>query len=92
MELETFIQTQLRRERERFEIEQDPVARQRLQDWISTIKNAPRSADAVQALMDATEVEMNQADDLPELWQLGRERSALEWLQGVIRKAHATPN
>lgn len=92
MELETFIQARLRRERERFEIEQDPVARQILQDWISTVKNAPRSADAVQALMDATEVEMNQADDLLELRRLGRERSALEWLQGAIRKAHAAPN
>lgn len=89
MELETFIQARLSRERERFWIENDPAAKQQLYEWISAIERAPLSADAVQLSMDAAEVRMNQAGDAEELRRISREWSALEWLQGAIRRARA---
>ena len=89
MELETFIQARLSRERGHFGIENDPAAKQQLYEWISAIERAQLSADVVQLSMDAAEVRMNQASDIEELRRISREWSALEWLQGAIRRARA---
>jgi hypothetical protein len=87
MELEAFIQTQLRKERAHFEISNNPIISKRLEALVSTIEKAPRTRDAIQAVMDAKEVAMNQVSDISELQQLDREWSALEWLKAVVRKA-----
>jgi len=85
MELESIIQTHLKYERNRIEF--DPVAREKSKIWIETIQSAPRSVEAIQALMDAKEVAMNQTNDIPEVQRLDRQWSALLWLQGVIRRS-----
>ena len=89
MELETFTQTRLLLERERLAIENDPAARQRMYEWISTIERVPRSDGVMQVSMDAAEVMMNQAGEAEELQQISRKWSALEWLQGAIRRLRA---
>ena len=82
MELEDHIQARL--DHERRHLEGDPVVKKRAQAWISAIENAPRSADAIQSLIDAKEVAMNKANDVSELQQLDHELSALEWLKGAV--------
>jgi hypothetical protein len=90
MELETFIQTQLGKERERFGIESDPVARQRLVEWISAMEGISRSADTIQMSIDVTGIEVNnQTCNAEELYRPGRPCSGLEWLQGALRQARA---
>lgn len=84
MELETFIQTHLNYEKNRFK--RNPAAAERAKVWIATIEKAPRSFDAIQSLMDAKEVAMNKTNDVRELQQLDREWSALLWLQSVIKQ------
>jgi hypothetical protein len=85
MELESVIQTQLNYEKHRMEF--DPAAREKSKIWMETIKNAPRSAEAIQALMDAKEVAMNQTNEILQVQRLDREWSAQLWLQSVIQKS-----
>jgi hypothetical protein len=85
MDLDKYIQSYLEHDRTRLAIN-SYSANDSAQTWISTIKNAPRSIDAIQSLMDTKEVEMNKVNDVSELQRLEREWSALEWLQGVIRQ------
>jgi hypothetical protein len=87
MEVDTYIQTRLEYEKRRLTNDNNPSAKERAQTWISTIENAPLSIEKIQTLMDAKEIAMNKVSDIAELQQLDRELSALEWLQGVIRKA-----
>ncbi|NWG37821.1 hypothetical protein [Nitrososphaera sp.] len=85
MELESIIQTHLTYERKRIEF--DPAAKEKSKIWIETIKNAPRSVEAIQTLMDAKEVAMNQTNDILQVRRLDWEWSALLWLQGVIQRS-----
>lgn len=86
MELESIIQTHLKYEKKRIEF--DPAAREKSKIWIETIQNAPRSVEAIQALMDAKEVAMNQTDNILQVQRLDREWSALLWLKEVIQKSY----
>lgn len=87
MEIDAIIQTHIEYERKR--IEYNPTAREKARIWMSTIEKAPRSAEAIQSLMDAKEIAMNKVDDVRELRQLDWEWSALQWLQSVIRQSEA---
>lgn len=62
MELQSIIQTHPKYEKKRTEF--DPAARENSKILIETIQNAPRSVEAIQALMDAKEVAMNQTGDI----------------------------
>lgn len=86
MNLESYIQSRLDCERKLL-VSDSFSDNDRLQIWISTIKNAPRSVDAIQTLMDTKEVEMNQVSCISELQRLDREWSALEWLKKILRQA-----
>ena len=54
--------------------------------WLSAIKSAPLSSEAIQTQMDSKEVEMNQVDDIAELRRLVRELSALQSLKDTLRQ------
>ncbi|MGI0005779.1 MAG: hypothetical protein ACREAI_05135 [Nitrososphaera sp.] len=82
MELEDYIRARL--DYERNHLDGNPAIKKRAQAWISAIENAPRSADAIQSLMDAKEVAMNKASEVSDLQQLDRELLALEWLKGAV--------
>ena len=86
MELESIIQTHLQYEKKRIEF--DPATREKSKIWIETIQNAPRSVEAIQALMDAKEVAMNQTGDILQVQRLDREWSALLWLKEVIQQSY----
>lgn len=87
MELETYIQTHLHYEKAR--LERNPASSERAKIWISTIESAPRSAEAIQSLLDAKEVAMNKTDNAVELQLLDREWSALFWLQSTIKQLNS---
>ncbi len=86
MSIDSYIQSRLDYERKL--LVSDSVSdNDRLQVWIATIENAPRSIEAIQTLMDTKEVEMNKVRDISELQQLDKEWSALEWLQRILQQA-----
>lgn len=85
MEIESFIQLHLKKERRHISKYNNPVINRHIQFHVSMIERAPRTMPEIEAMIQRKRIEIKNARSISEKQRLNTEYDALEWLKGAVK-------